>query len=349
MRKALITGLSGPVLTSDEARFLAAARPAGLILFARNCQSPDQVRTLVGAALDAVGTSDTLVLIDQEGGRVQRLRPPHWRVLPPARAYGRAFCADPDGATDAARLVARLTADDLAHLGINCNCAPVLDVPVPGAHDIIGDRAYATNPAEIIVLAKAQAHGYADGGVVPVIKHIPGHGRATADSHLELPVVTTPKSELDWTDFATFWALSEAPAAMTAHVVFSDIDAGGPASTSRIVHDRIIRGEIGFDGLLMSDDLGMKALTGSIADRAAAVVTAGSDLALHCSGTLSEMTEAAAAVPALAGQAARRFERCLAITRRTAPYERTAAEAALARILAGDGSALPRHPPAESV
>lgn len=349
MRKALITGLSGPVLTSDEAHFLAAVRPAGLILFARNCLSPDQTRTLVGAALDAIGTDDTLVLIDQEGGRVQRLRPPHWRALPPARAYGRAFAADPEGATDAARLVARLTADDLSGLGINCNCAPVLDVPVPGAHDIIGDRAYATNPAEIIVLAKAQAHGYGDGGVVPVIKHIPGHGRATADSHLELPVVTTPKSELDWTDFSTFWALSEAPTAMTAHVVFTDIDAGAPASTSRIVHDRIIRGEIGFDGLLMSDDLGMRALSGSMADRAAAVIAAGSDLALHCSGTLAEMTEAAAAVPVLDGLAARRFERCLAITRRSEPFDRQAAQAALARILAGDGRSPPRHPPVESV
>jgi beta-N-acetylhexosaminidase len=328
MRAALITGLAGLTLTAVEAGFLRSTRPAGLILFARNLAHPGQVRRLVAQARAHIGSDDVLVLIDQEGGRVQRLRPPHWRRLPPAR-----ILAAHNQARDAARMIAQLTASDLRDLGINTNCAPVLDIPVPGAHDIIGDRAYATTVPGVSALGRAVAEGYRAGGVVPVIKHIPGHGRARADSHLDLPVVDTPHAELSATDFAPFAALRDEPAAMTAHVVFSAIDPAAPASTSPRVHETIIRGEIGFDGLLMSDDLSMRALSGPMRRRAEAVVAAGSDLALHCNGDLAEMEAVAAGVPTLAGRAAARFVKAIDVTRSTVPFDRAAAEACLASVL----------------
>lgn len=334
IRTALITGVSGLVLTPDETQFLRSVRPCGFILFARNCQSHDQIRALVAEVKSAVGSDDLLVLIDQEGGRVQRLRPPLGRALPPAAAYANTFCSDGDSACNAARSSARLLADDLLALGINCDCAPVLDVPVPGAHTIIGDRAYATTPGQVATLGRAVAEGFMAGGVLPVIKHIPGHGRATKDSHLDLPVVTEPRSVLSATDFAPFRALNDMPAAMSAHVVFTAIDDRAPASTSAIVTREIIRGEIGFDGLLMSDDLSMKALTGTIRERAEAVVSAGSDMILHCNGVFAEMAEAAEGSAPLSGAANRRFEACLAILRQSRPYDRAAAEATLALVLA---------------
>lgn len=343
MASAFITGVSGATLSADEAAFLKSAVPAGLILFGRNCIGHDQIRRLVGDARDAVGTDDFLVLIDQEGGRVQRLRPPLGRELPAASAYAYLYAEDPDLAKDAAFLAARLVADDLRNLGINTDCAPVLDVPVAGAHDIIGDRAYGRDPAQVAALARAVAEGFMAGGVLPVIKHIPGHGRATADSHLELPVVTEPHDVLTASDFAPFQVLNDMPAAMTAHVVFSAIDAGHPASTSSKVTRDIIRGEIGFDGLLMSDDLSMKALTGTFAERTQAVLSAGSDLALHCSGVLAEMEKVAGAAPALAGDALRRFRTALKVLSRQQPYDSARAEAQLALAL-GTGR---RH--AESV
>jgi beta-N-acetylhexosaminidase len=333
MRSAYITGLAGESLTAAERTLLAATRPAGIILFARNCISPDQVSRLVAQANDAIGTSDTLVLIDQEGGRVQRLRPPHWRELPPAQAYASLYTRDPVAALAAARQVARLTAADLRVLGINTNCTPVLDLPVAGAHDIIGNRAFGNSWPQIAALGRAVAGGHMDGGVVPVIKHIPGHGRATADSHLELPTVATSRAELEVTCFAPFHALRDMPAAMTAHVVFSAIDAAAPASTSAAVIEDVIRGKLGFDGLLMSDDLGMKALAGPFDARARAVIAAGSDLALHCSGEIAEMEVVAASVPAIAGGALRRFQRCLDITRAISPFDERAAIATLVRVL----------------
>ena len=242
----------------------------------------------------AVGADDLLVLIDQEGGRVQRLRPPLGRALPPAAAYGRLYASDHAAAVLAAFEAARLLAADLTDLGINTDCAPVLDLPVAGAHDIIGDRAYGRSVDQVVALGQGGRRRLHRGRRLPVIKHIPGHGRATADSHLSLPVVTESRAELSATDFAPFKALQHMPAAMTAHVVFRDIDPGAPASTSAIVTRDIIRGEIGFDGLLMSDDLTMKALTGPMRARAESVIAAGSDLALHCSGDLAEMHEAAA-------------------------------------------------------
>jgi beta-N-acetylhexosaminidase len=335
MRSALITGLAGPTLTEAERQFLRSVRPAGIILFARNCLDADQIRRLVAEARTAVGEDHTLVLIDQEGGRVQRLRPPLGRTLPPAIAYGRMFEEMPERAREVAYLVARLLAEDLRALGIDTDCAPVLDVPVPGAHDIIGDRAYGRRPEVVAALGRAVAEGLMAGGVLPVVKHVPGHGRATQDSHLALPVVATRHTELSTTDFAPFRALDAMPAAMTAHVVFSDIDPDRPASTSPRVIAEVIRGEIGFDGLLMSDDLGMKALTGGMRARAEAVIAAGSDVALHCSGDLAEMAAAAAGVPSLAGPALRRFEAAIGVVnRRPEPFDRTAAEVALEAVLA---------------
>ncbi|AHB48578.1 beta-hexosaminidase [Hyphomicrobium nitrativorans NL23] len=340
MTSAFITGLAGATLTPDEASFIKAAAPAGIILFARNCVEPEQIRRLVGDAREASGHGDDfLVLIDQEGGRVQRLRPPLGRALPPAYAYACLYCNDEDGALDAAFLSARLLADDLKALGINTNCAPVLDVPVPGAHDIIGDRAYGQMPDQVARLGRAVAEGFMAGGVLPVIKHIPGHGRATADSHLALPVVDAPREVLDATDFAPFKALADMPAAMTAHVVFTAVDGGAPASTSRRVTEEVIRGAIGFDGLLMSDDLSMKALTGPLGARAEAVLAAGSDLALHCSGDFAEMEAVAAAVPALSGDALRRFRAALEIFARSEPYDSGRAQTGLARALGTTGRA----------
>lgn len=332
MRSALIVGLSGERLTDPEQRFLVGTRPAGIILFARNCNGAEQARALVSEALQAIGSSETLVLIDQEGGRVRRLRPPQWRELPAAAAFAAMRDIDRERALILARLGAGITAADLRALGVNTNCAPVLDLRIPGAHDIIGDRAYGSTPAEVAEMGRAVAEGYLAGGVVPVIKHIPGHGRALADSHLELPVVDASRTELELTDFAPFRALADLPAAMTAHVVYTAVDRDHPASTSAKVTSEIIRGHIGFDGLLMSDDLGMKALAGAMRERAEAVIRAGSDVALHCSGDLTEMEQAAAGVPALQGAALRRFEAAIDVTRRHGKVDIAAAEAALAEV-----------------
>jgi beta-N-acetylhexosaminidase len=332
MLAAFITALAGPELDPAEAAALRAARPCGVILFARNVRDPDQVRRLTDAAREAVG-DDILVLIDQEGGRVRRLKPPHWRELPPAAAYGRLYAGNRDHACSTAGLAARLTAADLRSVGINTNCAPVLDVPVAGSHDIIGDRAYGAEPGQICDLGLAVAEGYMGGGVLPVIKHIPGHGRATKDSHIDLPVVSASRAELENTDFAAFRRLAHLPAAMTAHVVFEAIDPDRPASISPGVTAEIIRGAIGFDGLLISDDLGMKALSGSIGERAGAVIAAGSDLALVCSGNLEDTEAAAAAVPQLKGVALARFERARAVFRQQQPFDIAQAEAGLALAL----------------
>ena len=332
MQKAFITGVCGTVLTASEQAFFAAERPAGVILFSRNCESADQIAALTAHIHSCCGTDRLLILVDQEGGRVQRLRPPISRTLPPAASYGALYAEDRRAGVEAARLVARLTADDLTSLGINANCAPVLDVPAPGAHDIIGNRAFGASPDIIIALGGAVAAGLSDGGVVPIMKHIPGHGRATADSHLELPIVSVSHAELA-VDLEPFIALAHLPAAMTAHVVFGSIDPHNAASTSPLVHG-LIRGPMGFHGLLMSDDLSMKALSGTFAHRTRAVLEAGSDLALHCNGDFREMAEVAAAAPALAGDALARFDRALAVTTGPIqPFDEGAAQATLIRLL----------------
>jgi beta-N-acetylhexosaminidase len=332
MMSAFITGLAGLALEPREAAVLRAARPCGVILFARNAADPAQVRRLSESAREAVG-ADILVLIDQEGGRVRRLMPPDWRQLPAAAAYGRLYASNPAQACRTARLAAQLTAAELRATGIDTNCVPVLDVPAAGSHDIIGDRAYGADPEQIASLGRAVAEGHLAGGVLPVIKHIPGHGRATKDSHLELPVVSAPLAELERWDFAPFRACRDLPAAMTAHVVFEAVDAEQPASTSRRVIADVIRGAIGFDGLLMSDDLGMRALSGTIAVRAQAVLAAGCDLALVCSGDLADTEAVAAVAPQLRGAALDRFERARANVGRPQPFDIAEAEDCLARAL----------------
>lgn len=330
---AFITALSGPNLTAEEAAALRAIRPCGVILFGRNVVDPAQVRRLTDAVRAAVASDHLMLLIDQEGGRVQRLKPPHWRALPPGAQYAALYAHDPVRAVEAAELVARLMADDLRQVGLNTDCTPVLDLPVPGSHAIIGDRAFGEAPGQVVALGGAVARGMMAGGVLPVIKHIPGHGRATKDSHLDLPVVDTPRADLTVTDFATFAGLAHVPAAMTAHVVFTALDPAAPASTSAIVTSQIIRGAIGFDGLLMSDDLGMQALQGSVAERAKAVFAAGSDVALLCSGDLSETEAVAAVAPPLTGRALSRLERASAVfLQQPQAFDKADAELALAEI-----------------
>jgi beta-N-acetylhexosaminidase len=302
MARAFISGCSGPSLTPDEIAFFREADPWGLILFRRNIGTPDEVLRLTSAFRDAVGRGDAPVLVDQEGGRVQRLAPPHWQAYPSARRLGALHANDPLVRREVVRLNARLIAHDLRRVGITVDCLPVLDVPVPGAHDVIGDRAFAREAETIGVLGRAAAEGLLAGCVLPVIKHIPGHGRAGVDSHLDLPVVTASLEELEGQDFVPFRLLADMPAAMTAHVVYTAIDPEAPGTTSRTVLRHIVRGRIGFDGLLMSDDLSMKALRGTLGGRASAALKAGCDLALHCSGVMTEMVEVAGVVPALKGR-----------------------------------------------
>jgi beta-N-acetylhexosaminidase len=313
--RAFITGISSAALRADEGAFLREAEPWGLILFKRNIETPDQVSELTSAFRTAVGR-DAPVLVDQEGGRVQRLGPPHWPSYPAGAAYGRIYDRSRDAGLRAAWLGARLIAADLAPVGIDVDCLPLADVPVPGASPIIGDRAYGAEPEKVSRIAQAVAQGLLAGGVLPVLKHIPGHGRANADSHGELPIVDADRVTLEATDFAAFRPLADLPLAMTAHVVFSALDPIAPATTSATLVGQVIRQWIGFGGLLMSDDISMGALSGPIAARSRAAVAAGCDVVLHCNGQLDEMREVAAAVPALAGEAAQRA--AAALSRRTA-------------------------------
>lgn len=321
---AFISGCSGPVLSTAERDFFARTNPWGLILFKRNCETPEQLKRLTGDFRDAVGRKNAPVFIDQEGGRVQRLGPPSnaWRRYPAARAYGDAFNASALASLRAARNVGRLMAEDLIAAGITANCVPVLDVPQPGAHEIVGNRAYSDRIEAIMALARAHAAGFADGGVLPVIKHIPGHGRARADSHLELPVVDATRAELEAVDFPPFAAMADAPMAMTAHVVYTAIDKTAPATLSRKVISSVIRKQIGFRGLLMTDDLSMKALTGSYAEKTRGALDAGCDIVLHCNGDMAQMEEVAAAAGALKGKALSRARAALKAARKPQPFDR---------------------------
>ena len=313
--RAFIVGLSGTILTAEERAFLREADPWGLIVFKRNINTPDQVAGLTSSFREAVGR-DAPVLVDQEGGRVQRLGPPHWPAYPPGAAYGDLYRRDASAGLKAARLGAALIAADLVAVGIDVDCLPIADVPVAGADAVIGDRAYGTTAEQVAAIGRAVAEGLLAGGVLPVLKHIPGHGRATADSHRALPVVETDRATLAATDFAAFQPLFDLPLGMTAHVVYTAIDPIAPATTSVTVVRDVIRQAIGFRGLLMSDDISMGALSGSIAERSRAAITAGCDVILHCNGRLDEMRDVADAVPVLTGQAAARAEAALA--RRTA-------------------------------
>ncbi len=334
---AFITGCAGPALSVQETEFLQRSNPWGLILFKRNCQTPEQLKALTASFRKAVGRRDAPVFVDQEGGRVQRLGPPSnfWRKYPKARAYGDLYQRDPVAALRSARHVGRLMADDLIAAGITANCLPVLDLPQPGSHDAIGDRAYSLNREHVMVLARAHAAGLMDGGVLPVVKHIPGHGRAMADSHLALPVVDASREDLRQSDFPPFAAFADAPMAMTAHVVYTALDKKFPATLSRTIVKSVIRGEIGFRGLLMTDDLSMKALTGGIAEKCGLALAAGCDIVLHCNGDLGEMEQVAAAAGVLKGKALRRARAALKSARKPHAYDARAALADLDALATG--------------
>ncbi|TVR98184.1 MAG: beta-N-acetylhexosaminidase [Rhodospirillales bacterium] len=332
--RAIVFGCGGPALTVAERRFFAGADPLGFILFARNCLDPQQVRALVQELRAAVGRDAAPVLIDQEGGRVARLRPPHWRVAPAASRFSDLARGDAAAGQEAAWLNARLLADELAALGITVDCAPVLDVPQPGGHPVIGDRAAGDTAERAATLGRAWCEGLLAGGVLPVIKHIPGHGRATVDSHAALPVVDADRPSLESVDWVPFRALAAMPWAMTAHVVYTALDPEAPATTSTKVIDGVIRRAIGFDGVLVSDDLCMGALGGSVGERVGAALAAGCDIVLHCNGVLAEMEAAAAACPGLTPAARYRLERAEAMREPSQPFDRAAALARLDELLA---------------
>jgi len=332
---AFITGLSGNKITAAERSFLRESSPWGLILFKRNVMTPDQVAALVKDFRDAVGRADAPVLIDQEGGRVARLGPPHWPDYPPGTAYGRIYERDAASGLAAARLGARLIASDLGALGITVDCLPIADVPSIGADPIIGDRAYGTSVLQVVAIARAITQGLMEGGVLPVLKHIPGHGRANVDSHLKLPVVDTDRDVLTSSDFAAFRELADLPLGMTAHVVYAAIDPERPATTSAIMIGDVIRGVIGFDGALMTDDIAMGALSGSIAQRTRASLAAGCDLILHCNGNLDQMQQVAANVGVLAGAAAERAARALSARAQPVPIDLRAARQAFSHMMDG--------------
>ena len=314
--RAFITGLGGLTFAANERAFVREARPWGLIIFKRNVSTPKQVTELISSFREAVGW-EAPVLVDQEGGRVQRLGPPHWPAYPAGARYGALYDRDKTAGLAAARLAGHLIAADLSVLGIDVDCLPLADVPVPGGDPVIGDRAYGTEPAKVAAIAAAIAQGLQAGGVLPVLKHLPGHGRASQDSHAKLPVVDTDRATLEATDFAAFRPLAGLPLGMTAHVVFSAIDPVAPATTSVTMVREVIRGFIGFKGLLMSDDVSMNALSGTIAERSRAAFAAGCDVVLHCNGDLREMTAVAAQAPVLEGLAGKRADAALA--QRSAP------------------------------
>jgi beta-N-acetylhexosaminidase len=338
-RRAFITGVSGPELNAAEREFIRAQRPWGFILFKRNVETPAQVIRLISELRKELGEPDAPVLIDQEGGRVQRLAPPHWPVYPRGAVFGALYDIDPVLGLAAARLSARLIAADLGDLGVTVDCLPLADVPVDGADAVIGDRAYGTEPHKVAAIARAVTEGLEQGGILPVLKHIPGHGRATADTHFMLPVVNTAKGELERTDFAAFRALADLPMAMTAHVVFSALDPAQPATTSATIIDQVIRGVIGFQGLLMSDDVSMNALAGSIAERTRAAFAAGCDVVLHCNGKLDEMRDVARETPELSGQALERAGRAQASRKAPQAFDRLRARAELDALIERAGMA----------
>lgn len=326
-RSACILGCSGLRLTEEERAFFREAKPWGFILFRRNVETPDQVRALTAALRETIDDPAAPVLIDQEGGRVQRLGPPHWPKYPTGRAYGQIAANDPLTGQALARLGGRLIAEDLRKVGINVDCVPVLDVPQPGAHDVIGDRAYGDTAGVIARLGRAAAEGLIAGGVLPVIKHIPGHGRAMSDSHLALPEVDASLEALEANDFQPFRMLSDMPMAMTAHVVYRAVDRRRPATTSRKAI-RMIRESLGFGGLLMSDDLSMKALSGDFGDRARASLKAGCDVVLHCNGDMAEMKAVVAGTGVLRGHARRRADAAMTrLARLPEPFDEAEARA----------------------
>ena len=330
---AAIYGCAGLALSAEEESFFRAANPFGFILFARNCETPDQVRALVSALRETVGRPEAPVLIDQEGGRVARLKPPHWRAAPPAAYFGRMASHDRERAHEALRLNTQLIAAELTELGIDVDCVPLLDLQFPGAHDVIGDRAFGSDPELVADCGRVVCEAMLAAGVMPIVKHIPGHGRARVDSHKELPVVDTAAGELEASDFRPFKALADAPWAMTAHVVYSALDPDQPATTSRRLVEQVIRGQIGFQGLLLSDDLSMEALRGSLGQRAEAAIGAGCDVALHCNGKAAEMEQVAAAIGPLTQDAQDRVAAARARLGQPQEVDRTALQRRLDRLM----------------
>ncbi|WP_020178453.1 beta-N-acetylhexosaminidase [Methylopila sp. M107] len=334
-QNAFISGCKALVLSEDERGFFRDAEPWGLILFGRNIEGHEQIRALTADFRDAVGRADAPVLIDQEGGRVQRIRPPLCEPHPAAARYGALHAADPEAGVEAARLGAELLARELSALGITVDCLPVLDLPTDGMTQAIGDRAYADDADAVAALGRAVIEGALAGGVLPVVKHMPGHGRATVDSHYHLPRVSADRATLEASDFRPFKALNDAPLGMTGHIVFEAIDPDRPATLSPIVLAEIVRGHIGFDGLLMTDDLSMKALSGSVGASAAAAIAAGCDIALHCNGEMGEMLEVAAAAPRLEGRSAERAARALSLIGTAVAFDVAELAAKRDRLLAG--------------
>lgn len=310
---AAILGLAGETLSGHERAFFRDADPAGFILFARNCRDRAQVKALTDALRDVLGRADVPILIDQEGGRVARLKPPEWPAFPASDRFAALYEKAPMSAIEAARVNGQALALTLAEVGVNVDCLPVLDVPQAGAHDVIGDRALGHEPMQVAALGRALLDGLEAGGCIGVVKHIPGHGRAGADSHKELPVVMAGTDELA-ADIAPFHACRAAPMAMTAHVLYPAWDAARPASVSPTIIADIIRGRIGFDGLLMSDDLAMEALAGTLTERASAVIAAGCDVALHGSGVLAESEAVAAAAGSMTASSSGRLVRAMGRT-----------------------------------
>ena len=337
--KAFIAGVAGTELSTEERSFFRSERPWGFILFKRNVETPTQIAALTGQLREALGEPEVPIFIDQEGGRVQRLGPPNWSSYPAGAVFGQLYDIAPAMGVTAARLSARLIADDLQRIGVTVDCLPLADVPAPGADAVIGDRAYGTEPGKVAAIARAVAEGLEQGGILPVVKHIPGHGRAAADTHFRLPVVDAPKKELETTDFAAFRPLSDLPMAMTAHVVFSAYDPVQPATTSATIIEKVIRGLIGFQGLLMSDDVSMNALAGSIAERTRAIFAAGCDVVLHCNGKMTEMRDVAREAPELSGKALQRAKRALAARKAAKPFDRAAARAELDALVKRLGAA----------
>ncbi len=337
MTRAFITGVSGLNLTAEERGFIRAERPWGLILFKRNIDIPEQVIALIEEFRNVVEVPDAPILVDQEGGRVQRFGPPHWPVYPAGAVFGTLYGIDPELGLKAAHLSARLIAADLIDLGVTVDCLPLADVPVAGADAVIGARAYGTEPGKVAAIARAVTEGLEQGGVLPVLKHVPGHGRATADTHFKLPVVDASRTELERTDFAAFRPLADLPMAMTAHVVFSALDSAQPATTSATIIEQVIRGDIGFQGLLMSDDVSMNALVGSIRERSRAIIAAGCDMILHCNGKLDEMREVAHEAPDLSGKALQRAQAALAARKAPKPFDRMAARSELDELIGRAG------------
>jgi beta-N-acetylhexosaminidase len=337
LARAFIAGLSGLTININERAFIREAQPWGLIIFKRNVSTLEQVIELVQSFREIVGWPAP-VLVDQEGGRVQRLGPPHWPEYPPGERYGAIYDREVAAGLAVARLAGRLIAADLNALGVDVDCLPLGDVPVEGADAVIGDRAYGTEPVKVAALAGAIAEGLMAGGVLPVLKHLPGHGRATADSHHKLPVVDTDRTTLEATDFAAFRPLNELPLGMTAHVVFSAIDPDAPATTSVTMVREVIRGVIGFQGLLMSDDISMNALPGTIAERSRAAFAAGCDVVLHCNGDLREMSAVAGESPKLTGEAAERAEAALAQRKAPDDFDVAAARKIFKQMVNAEGS-----------